>query len=192
MFGIFRTKPDFEKIFSSHSAIEEFIYGDKNKTSTILGDSEFVDAWLSSRNSGKVSAVINEKALSGDIPSLKQMIWLCEVYYDGAESLTKDSSQIIELKTKCMQDRVMFCEKAINSGLKDQSYYAMTSSAKLYLLRFGLPGSLNDQITRNALSDIVRYAKMFVDSGSREQELIADAKSAIKHYGPLLAILGVT
>lgn len=190
MFSIFNKKPDFEKIFGSQAEITKYIYGDRKRTSEILGDNSFINAWLSSRNVGNVTAVISNHALAGDIPSLKQMIWLCEAHFGDVENRTKDANQLIIMKTKYMQDRVMFCQKAIECGLKEQSYYAMTSSAKLYLLRSNLPGSIDDQITRDALAGIVKYAKIFIESGNQDRELIEDAKSAIEHYGPLQRIVG--
>lgn len=190
MFGIFSKKPDLEKIFSSQSEITKYVYGDKKRTSEILGDDSFINAWLSSRNVGNVTAVIRNQALAGDIPSLKQMIWLCEIYFSDVENCTRDPNQALIMKTKYMQDRVMFCQKAIECGLKEQSYYAMTSSAKLYLLRSNIPGSIDDKIIRDALSGILKYAKIFIESGNQDRGLIEDAKSAIKHYGPLNKIMG--
>lgn len=190
MFGIFNKKPDLEKIFSSQSEITKYIYGDRKRTSAILGDDSFINAWLSSRNVGNVTAVISSQALAGDIPSLKQMIWLCEIYFGDVENRTRDANQALTMKTKYMQDRVMFCQKAIECGLKEQSYYAMTSSAKLYLLRSNIPGSIDDQITRNALTGILKYANIFIESGNQDRELIEDAKAAIEHYGPLGKIMG--
>jgi hypothetical protein len=88
-----------------------------------------------------------------------------------------------------MQERVGYCQKAIDRGLESQSYYAMTSSAKLYLLRWKLPNSMNDPIAREALANIIKYAKMFIASGSDERELVKDAKTALEHYGPMAEIL---
>ena len=190
MFGIFNKKPDLEKIFSSQSEITKYVYGDRKRTSVILGDDSFINAWLSSRNVGNVTAVISNQALAGDIPSLKQMIWLCELYFGDVDNRTRDANQALIMKTKYMQDRVMFCQKAIECGLKEQSYYAMTSSAKLYLLRSNIPDSIDDKITRDALAGIVRYAKIFIQSGNQDRELIEDAKSAIEHYTPLAKVMG--
>src|SRR5690606_37645868 len=106
MFGLFRKKPNFEKIFSNQVDITEYIYGDRSKTSNILGDKDFINAWLSSRNEENVTAIIQKQALEGDIPSLKQMIWLCELYFSDAENHVMDANQLLMLKTKLMQDRV--------------------------------------------------------------------------------------
>ena len=188
MFGIFNKKPDFDKLFSSQSEIRNYIYKDRSKTSTILGDDEFINAWLSSKNVGQVTAVINDEALKGDVPSIKQMIWLCDIYFEDAEKNARDGRELLAIKTQYMKDRVMFCQKAIDRGLKDQSYYAMTSSARLFNLRSALPNSENDPITRDALMGIIKYAKLFIESGSHERDLIADAKGALEHYSPLAAL----
>ncbi len=190
MFGIFNKKPDLEKIFSSQSEITNYIYGDRKRTSEILGDDSFINTWLSSRNSGNVTTVIINQALTGDIPSLKQMIWLCEIYFSDVENHTKDANQILTMKTKYMQDRIMFCQKAIDYGLKEQSYYAMTSSIKLYLLYSNIPNSMDNQITRNALAGIIKYANILIESKNQDKELTDDAKSAIEHYGSLAKIMG--
>jgi len=76
MFGLFGKKPNFDKIFSNQAEITNYLFGDRSKTSAILGDDDFINAWLSSKNVGSVTAVINSHALKGDIPSLKQMMAL--------------------------------------------------------------------------------------------------------------------
>lgn len=189
MFKFFRSKHNFEAIFSSLPETHKYIYGNKSKTSSILGDESFIESWLSSKYVGQVTAIIKSEALKGDIPSLKQMIWLCELYFNAAENNARDADQLLAMKTKYMQDRVDYCQKAIECGLKDQAYYAMTSSAKLYLLRSKLPGSMEDPITRDALASIIKYAKIFIGSGSAERELIDDAKGALEHYGLLAQVM---
>jgi hypothetical protein len=154
----------------------------------VLGDEDFIHSWLSHKNTAEVTAVITGEAMKGDIPSLKQMIWLCELYFNNAEEITRDANKLLQLKTTYMQERVKYCQKAIECGLESQSYYAMTSSAKLYLLRWKLPNSMNDPIVRKALADIIKYAKLFIASDSDEHELIEDAKTALEHYGLLAAV----
>lgn len=189
MFKIFGSKPNFDKIFSSQQETRNFIYGNRARTSAVLGDEEFISAWLSSKHMGQVTAVIRDEAFKGDTPSLKQMIWLCELCYNDAENNTRDTQRLLDLKSKYMSDRIEFCQKAIDYGLRDQSYYAMTSSAKLYLLRFTHVKSVDDAVTQEALAGIVRYAKLFIESGSGEPELVDDAKRALKQYGPMAALV---
>jgi hypothetical protein len=73
-FKKFRTKPNYEQIFSSQEETKKFIYDDRTKTSSILGDQNFINAWLDSKNCGEITAVIETEAMKGDIPSLKQVI----------------------------------------------------------------------------------------------------------------------
>jgi hypothetical protein len=68
MFGMFSGTPDYEKIFSSKEETYKFIYGDRSKTSTILGDTAFLNAWLSSKNQGHVTNTIQNEAMNGDNP----------------------------------------------------------------------------------------------------------------------------
>jgi hypothetical protein len=187
MFNTFKRKPDFEAIFSSQFETYKYIYGDKSKTSSTLGDKAFINAWLSSKNTGRVTEIISQEALKGDIPSLRQMIWATGFFHQGMEIGLKNDKATIAIKSEMLQWRIEFCQKAIQCGLKDQSYYAMTSSAQLYLLRSKL--SVDDPITREALTGVIKYAKLFIDSGSDERELIEDAENALTHYGPLANLM---
>jgi hypothetical protein len=185
MFGIF-SKPNYEAIFSSQSEIRKFIYGDRAKTSAVLGDRGFMKAWLGSKSFPQVTALIGEEASKGDIPSLKQMIWLCNFGFEEVDNRTRDTNLRLQMKTGFLQERVMYCQKAIEHGM-DQSYYAMASSAKLYLLRSNLP--IDDPITLEALANIVKYAKHFIAYGSGERELVEDANGALEYYGPIAKLL---
>ena len=185
MFGLFRAKPNYEEIFSSQDETRKFVYSDRTKTSSILGDNAFIKAWLESRNVGQVTAIIKSEAMRGDIPSLKQMIWLSDCYYEDAPNNFKNKGQILEARTSYLQDRIKYCQKAIECGLKEQSYYAMTSSAKLYNMYQHIPNSMDNPVVQMALLGIIVFAEMFLESGTREPELIQDAKDAIAHYSPM-------
>jgi hypothetical protein len=187
MFGVFSRRPNFETIFSSQSETRKYIYGDRGKTSAVLGDQGFIEAWLASKSFPQVTAVIGEEALKGDIPSLKQMIWFCSIAFEDVDNRTRDNNLRLQMKTGFLQQRVMYCQKAIEHGEEDQSYYAMTSSAKLYLLRSNL--AIDDPITLEALGNIVKYAKHFIAFGSDERELVEDAKRALEYYGPQAKLL---
>lgn len=189
MFGFFRSKLNYEEIFSSQEKTRKFIYEDKSKTSSILGDNAFIEAWLDSRNVGQVTAVIEHEAMKGDIPSLKQMIWLSDAYFEDARNIFKDKNQLLEMQTMYLQDRIRYCEKAIEFGLKDQSYYALVSSVKLYELYKKIPLSNEGSIAPKALGDIIKFANILIASGIKEPELIQDAKGAIAHYGQMAKLL---
>lgn len=182
MFGFGKT-PDYERIFSSKEETHKFIYGNRSKTSTILGDNAFIDAWLSSKNTGQVTSVIQSEALKGDVFSLKQMIWLSEIYFENAPNVFTDENQLLEMRTTYLQDRIKYCQKAIDCGLKDQSYYAMASSVKLYNLYSKAP--IDNPFGRLAILGIVNYAQMFLKSGINETDLIQDTKNALKHFLPM-------
>jgi hypothetical protein len=186
MFGILSRRPNFETIFSSQSETWKYIYGDRAKTSSVLGDQGFIKAWLASKSFPQVTAVIGEEALKGDIPSLKQMIWFCNIAFEDVDNRTRDNNLRLQMKTGFLQERVMYCQKAIEQG-EDQSYYAMTSSARLFLLRANLP--IDDPITLEALGNIVKYAKLLIASDCDQRELVEDAKRALEYYGPQAKLL---
>ena len=190
MFWLFRSKPNYEEIFASQEKTRSFIYADRAKTSSILGDNSFIEAWLDSRNVGQVTAVIEHEAMQGDIPSLKQMIWVSDAYFEDATNNFKDRSQLLEMQTMYLQDRIKYCSKAIEVGLKDQSYYALVSSVKLYKLYEKIPLSNKNSVAPIALQNIIKFSDIFIKSGVNEPELIQDAKNAIAHYGPMAKLLG--
>lgn len=189
MFGLFRTGLNYEKIFSSQDETRRFLYADSSKTSSILGDEAFINAWLGSKNVGNVNAVIKSEAMRGDVPSLKQMIWLSNVYYEDAPNKFKNPDQLLEARTVYLQERIKYCQNAIEFGLTDQSYYAMTSSAKLYDMYQHIPNSMNNPVVQMAVLGVVAFAEMFLESGTRERELIQDAKDAIAYYTPMANIV---
>ena len=185
MFGFFNGKVDYAKIFSSADGTYRHIYGDKSKTVEILGDEVFIEAWLSSRNVAVVTEVIRNEALKGDIPSLKQMIWVSDIYFRDAENLTRDKNEQISLKVAFLKDRIIFCEKAISLGLKDQAYSAMVSCANLYAILAPQQKNITDTSTRSALNGIVKHARQFIESGYGDPELIGDAKKLLSQYAPV-------
>lgn len=188
MFG-FLKKTDFEKIFSSSDETYKYIYGDRSKTAGVLGDNKFIKAWINSEKIESVSSVIRKEALKGDIPSLKQMIWLADLYFNNSENLTRDKAQQMRIKVESLEDRIMLCEKAMNLGLKDQSYYAMASCVNLYSILAPQQKNVTDERTRKSLDGIVKYAKLFIDSGNNDPELISDAREILKHYAPLAIMI---
>ena len=187
--NFFRKKPDYEKIFSSEEEVKKHIYGDKAKTSSVLGDQDFINAWLDSKNFGKVTAVIEAEAMKGDIPSLKQMIWISDVYCEDVPNMFSNPQQILEQQTIYLLDRVKYCVKAMDCGLKEQSYYALTSSVKICNLYGNIPGAIENPIFQNSLSNIIKFAEIFINSGTSEHELVQDAKNAIEYYSPMAKLL---
>jgi hypothetical protein len=188
MFNPFKKKPNYSAIFSSPGATYELIYGDSSKTSEILGDQSFIDAWLSSPQMPRISTLIRQEAIKGDIPSVKQIIWLSEMYYQDSAQIS-DTSKRSVIQISALTERIMFCDKAIDLGMKDWSYKAMASSKNLYsLLELG-GASTSDQAMRDALNGIVKYSKLFLESGYNDSKLIEDAKGLLKHFEPLAKLL---
>lgn len=184
MFG-FLKKTDFEKIFSSSEETYKYIYGDRSKTVGILGNDKFIKAWINSEKIESVSAVIRREALKGDVPSLKQMIWLADLYFQNSENLSQDKSQQMRIKLESLEDRIMLCEKAINLGLKDHSYYAMVSCVNLYSILAPQQKTVTDERTRRALDGIVKHAKLFIGSGYNDPQLMSDARDVLNQYALL-------
>ena len=185
MFGFLKGKVDYEKIFSSADETHRYIYGDRSKTAEILGNEAFIESWLSSRNVGIVTTVIRNEATRGDAPSLKQMIWVTDLYFRDTENLTRDKNEQFKLKVEFLKDRIMFCEKAIVIGLKGQSYAAMVSCANLYAILAPLQKDFKDTSTVNALNGIIKHARIFIETGYNDPEMIGDAKELLKQYTPI-------
>ncbi|WP_318370759.1 hypothetical protein [Enterobacter sp.] len=189
MFGSFgKKKVDYEKIFSSAADTRQYIYSDRSKTVSILGDNDFIDAWLSSKNIGIVTQVIREEAIKNNLPSIKQMIWLYSLYFQNVENFASTKNEQTQLQITFLKERVLFCERAINLGLTGQSYYAMISSANLYSILAGLGSNISDTDAINALNGIIKFAKIFLASGENDQELIDDANALLKKYSALSQI----
>jgi hypothetical protein len=88
-----------------------------------------------------------------------------------------------------MQDRIKYCQQAIDCGLADQAYYAMASSVKLYSLYLCVPDAISNPAVQLALLGIVHYGQMFLESGPHEAELISDVKDALQHYTPMAELI---
>ena len=188
MFNLFKKKQDYSSIFSSPTATYELIYGDRSKTSGVLGNQAFIDAWLSSPNMVRVSSIIRKEAISGDIPSVKQMIWLSELYYRDSARIS-DATARSAIQKSALTERIIFCEKAIALGMKDRAYQAMVSCSNLYSLLEAGGAPIGDQEAREALNGIVRNSKLFLESGYNDPELTEDAESLLKHFEPLARIM---
>lgn len=185
MFSFFKNKVDYTKVFASVNETYKYIYGDTSKTSEILGDENFIQAWLDSKNIATITTIIKNEALKGDIPSINQMIWLSDIYFKDVENITRDRDQQLKLKVDYLNERIMFCEKAIGLGLKDKSYQAMISCANLYSLLERQKKAITDENTRTAVNGIIKYARLFIESGYNDLELIEDANKLIKIYSPI-------
>ncbi len=178
---------NYERMFSSATETHQHIYGERSKTAEIFGSEEFIKAWLNSGSVNNVTAVIRSEALNGDIASIKQMIWVYNLYFRDVGNLPLDKDQQTELKKKYLKERIIFCEKAIALGLKDKSYAAMVSSANLYSILMS-DKTVTEENTRNALNGIVKYAKLFIESGNDDPEMIGDAENLLEQYAGIALV----
>jgi hypothetical protein len=183
--SFFKRKMDYEGLFSSADETCKYIYGNRSKTVEIMGNQDFIDAFFASKNTAKVNTVINNEAMKGDIPSLKWMIWFCHQRFLNAETMTRDRTLQLEMKVVALTERVMYCEKAMALGL-DQSYYAMTSCWNLSSIFETLPvTSATYETQKNAMNGVVKYARLFLESGYDDPDLIGDAKNMLWKFAPL-------
>lgn len=185
---MFGKKPNYEAVFASPEETRQLIYGDKSKTADVLGNQDFINAWLSSRNMPQISALIRSEALKGDVPSIKQMIWLADIYYGNSKNIP-DAQQRIAIQKSALSERILFCEKAIGLGMAEKSYPAMISCANLYSLLESGGASVTDSATREALNGAVRNASLFLSSGYADPDLIQDAKDVLAQFAPLAKIM---
>jgi len=185
MFGLFSKKPNYESIFASPEDTKKLIYGGRRKTADVLGNQDFIDAWLSSRHQKQVTSLIRIEALNGDIPSIKQMIWLGDIFYRDMANIP-DATKRTQLQTFALAERIVFCEKAIGLGMTEKSYPAMMSCANLYHLS---SKSFTDDASRKAISGAVRHAKLFLTLDCDDSGMIDDAKLVLRDFGPLEMIM---
>jgi hypothetical protein len=185
MFSMFREKVDYKKIFSSANDIHQYIYGNRSKTVEIFENEKFIEAWLASKNTAEVTTIIRNEAIKGDIPSIKQMIWLSDLCFKNAENLTRDRNQQLRIKIDFLTDRIMFCERAIDLGLRDESYPAMCSCVNLYSILAPLQSSISDETIKNALNGVVKHANMCIKLDHVDPDLINHAKELLKQYAPI-------
>lgn len=180
---IFRPKnPSYDEIFSSRDRIFSFLYGDPSRTATVLGDETFIDAWHASSNSSLITDIIKTEAEKGNLPSIKQMIWLCNVYFQNARDFSADQATILKIQIQSLEDRAKFCGMAVKLGDKAISYQAMTSYQNLYSIYVNSGRSHDNLKVKAAVLGIVAFAEQFIASGYDDEELIQDARNAIKEH----------
>lgn len=183
MFGFFKKKVSYEEIFSDIAKTYKYIYQDPSKTSKILGDEEFIKAWLTSPMCQNVTMVIRSQASKGDIPSIKQMIWVAELLYNAVDGQPISNKEAFDQKVYLLKERIKFCDKAIELGL-NQCYYAMVSCERLYSI---LPDSekkldnMSDE-AKYALNGIVDHAGQVLLLKGEDPGLHDDANTLLKKY----------
>ncbi|WP_299913375.1 hypothetical protein [uncultured Paracoccus sp.] len=185
----FKKKPRYEAIFSSPEATHKYLYEDRRKTADILGDDDFVSAWLDSKNRQEISTVIRKEALKGDVPSIKQMIWLANLYYNDSDNIPVSPAERDKIKKATLKDVVFFSEKAVSMGLEDRAYQAMVAHFELYGILSSQKKSISDPEIISSINGIVRNAKTFASSGYDDPDLIDDAKSLIERFSSMVKVI---
>lgn len=185
----FSRKPNYEKIFSSTSSTFDHLYSDRSKTASILGDEGFLDAWLESPNVGQITGVIRGEAIKGDLPSIKQMIWVSDLYFRNADSFSSSPDERKEMKTHFLQERILFAEKAVSLGLRDRSYQAMIASVNLYRLISGPSSKPTDVDIRTALNGIITNANTYLSLKEDDEGMNEDARNVLEEFGKYVDII---
>ena len=178
----FKKKINYNKEFESRDSIFSFLYGDRSRTATILGDENFLAAWHASPNASLIEGVMKAEAEKGDLPSIKQMIWLYNIYFQNARDLSSDTSTVKKIQIKSLEDRAKFCLMAVELGERQASYQAMRSYQNLYSIYMSSGMVLDDLKVKVAILGICSFAEQFLDSGYGDEELIQDAKDALKEH----------
>lgn len=180
---LFSRKPNYDKIFSTPASTAEYLYSDRKKTASILGDEGFLDAWLESPNVGQITGVIRNEALKGDLPSVKQMIWVSDLYFQNADNFSSDPGKRKEMKVHFLQERILFAEKAVALGLRDRSYIAMISSVNLYRLISSATSKPTDVDIRTALNGIITNANTYLSLKGDDEGMNEDARNVLEEFG---------
>ena len=173
LFGLGKKK-NYTKICQDPKAVANLLYADRRITSESLGDEDFISAWLGSDKQREITLVIRKEAIAGDVPSLKQMVWLLGNMQQEISAAGIPKEQKLELLVGILSERVDFCNKLISRGVP-QHYYAMISLHHLYsaLREMNKTGTL--QKTRDTLNEMVAHAQAVIDMGKDHPSFDGDA-----------------
>ena len=174
MFGFGKSKKDYNKICQDPNAVYNLLYADRAKTSEILGDTGFIDAWLGSDKQREITLVIRKEAIGGDVPSLKQMVWHLDNMYQEVSSARIAKNHKLEAFVEILGERINYCNQLIARGVP-QHYTAMVSLHKLYkaLYEMSKPGSLEK--SRDTLNEMFRHAQAVINMGKNHPTFDGDA-----------------
>lgn len=183
-------KNKYEKAFASKDATHQLIYGNRAQTASVLGNADFLKAWFASDHFDSVTYIIGKEALDGDIPSIKQMIWLGDQVYQNAGNVTRNATEKRSLQIQASKERIRFCELAISKGLKDRAYQAMGSYYRLYALLGAKSGSAFSREINDIVDGIIRNARIYLACRNPDPEYIKEVKDALAHYSELAELYG--
>ena len=174
MFNFSKARRNYKQICSDPNLVHKILYIDRRETAKILGDETFISAWLDSDKQRDITMLIRKEAMDGDIPSLKQMVWLLgmlyeEILHSNLDKKTKSQALIGQL-----EERIAFCNQLTLKGFP-QSYYAMISCHRLYQVLHDLkePGSITK--TRDTLNQMVQHAEAVIKMGKDHPDFDGDA-----------------
>lgn len=218
MFGFGRSKRDYNKICRQPDAVYRVLYADRSKTSQILGDENFIRAWLDSEKQLEITRILRNEAVGGDVPSLKQMVWYLGKMHADISSARIDEKTKAKALVNCLKERISFCNQLTSLG-EPQHYPAMMSSFHLYETLYGLrvPGTLQNTgrdplkemvdrdkavkemaihlPARELLDEIVRHANAVIGMGlghpafDNDPGFIADAQKILAECDLFLRLL---
>lgn len=198
MFKFRKPRKNYSHICSNPNQVYELLYGDRHETAKILGDEAFIDAWLDSDKQQEITMLIRKEAVNGDVPSLKQMIWLLGIMYEDILQSNLGEKEKSQALIGQLEERISFCNQLISKGVP-QHYYAMISSHRLYKILYSLKGSSNLIKARNTLNEIVQHAEAVIKMGKDHPDFdgelgfIQDAEMMIsdsKKFSSFLNALG--
>ena len=174
MFGFGKSKKDYKKICQDPKSVFNLLYADRAKTSEILGDTDFIDAWLGSENQSAITLIIRKEAIGGDVPSLKQMVWMLGTMYQEVSGAKIEKNQKLDALVQILDERIRYCNQLIARGVP-QHYYAMVSSHNLHkaLYELSRPGTLAK--SRDALNEMVKHAQAVIKMGKNHPAFDGDA-----------------
>jgi hypothetical protein len=118
------TDSKYCKILQYPDKVFHLLYSDRTKTAEILGEKDFINAWLESKKQIEITNIIRKEARNGDIPSLKQMVWFLRIVYEQIPR-PKNSSDLL-------RERILYNNILVSKGLLSHHYGAMCSSHSLF------------------------------------------------------------
>jgi len=174
LFGFGKSKRNYKKVCQDPQAVFNLLYADRAKTSEILGDEDFVSAWLDSEKQREITMAIRKEAIGGDVPSLKQMVWLLGNMEQEISSARIDNKQKLEALIGIFGERAGFCNQLISKGVPEH-YRAMISLQKLYKALYELSKAGTLEKTRDTLNEMVEHAQAVMKMGKNHPTFDGDA-----------------
>lgn len=174
MFGLGKPKNNYKNICQDPKAVFNLLYANRSKTSDILGDDDFITAWLDGEKQQEITMIIRKEAIGGDVPSLKQMVWFLGMMHQEVSSAGIEKQQKLEAIIGILGERISYCNKLTSIG-NPQHYYAMVSLHNLYkaLHELNRPGMLVK--TRDTLNEMVEHAQAVIKMGKDHPSFDGDA-----------------